>query len=413
MAVRSEFHVLADEDGDPGPHIKAALFCFAVAGSALLIGYFTLGWAGLTDKASPDFAPVPHFIAAVGVLLGGFFLVRGYLDASRHRLFGASEVRGATPELGGALEGIFKVANTRLLKAPIELSLRCDWRGHSAGIHGGSGSDGTTTLWRQSQSVAINLAQSGVAFHFDLPADGLPTGRRPRPKTGVHPAGSGYIVWTLRAFSRRLGVNYLAEFEIPVRPGTVIRAVGAKTKPEPANHAAGALAQGVALVLGGSAPSQDELDDEAEARSRPEPDVPFASSRMPLQQGDGMVDRIALVVAVALSAIALYVIGYEITFTVGARDTPAVLADTGKSWVALNLGPDDPNHRITVSSFHNWAKGQSVTALCKSAVDGRARCHMQTGSDRWLNSVFAVVVAGLALAAWRWKPWRLRRSALT
>jgi len=61
--------------------------------------------------------------------------------------------------------------------------------------------------------------------------------------------------WTLRAFSRRLGVNYLAEFEIPVRPGTVIRAVGAKTKPEPANHAAGALAQGVALVLGGSAPS--------------------------------------------------------------------------------------------------------------------------------------------------------------
>jgi len=118
-------------------------------------------------------------------------------------------------------------------------------------------------------------------------------------------------------------------------------------------------------------------------------------------------------VAVALSAIALYVIGYEITFTVGARDTPAVLADTGKSWVALNLGPDDPNHRITVSSFHNWAKGQSVTALCKSAVDGRARCHMQTGSDRWLNSVFAVVVAGLALAAWRWKPWRLRRSALT
>jgi len=224
------------------------------------------------------------FIAAVGVLLGGFFLVRGYLDASRHRLFGASEVRGATPELGGALEGIFKVANTRLLKAPIELSLRCDWRGHSAGIHGGSGSDGTTTLWRQSQSVAINLAQSGVAFHFDLPADGLPTGRRPRPKTGVHPAGPGYIVWTLRAFSRRLGVNYLAEFEIPVRPGTVIRAVGAKTKPEPANHAAGALAQGVALVLGGSAPSQDELDDEAEARSRPEPDVPFASSRMPLQQ---------------------------------------------------------------------------------------------------------------------------------
>ena len=32
----------------------------------------------------------------------------------------------------------------------------------------------------------------------------------------------------------------------------------------------------------------------------------------------------ALVVAVALSAIALYVIGYEITFTVGARDTVVI-----------------------------------------------------------------------------------------
>jgi hypothetical protein len=413
MAVRSEFHVQADQDGDPGPHIKAALFCFAVAGSALLIGYFTLGWAGLTDKASPDFAPVPHIIAVVGILLGGFFLVRGYFDASRHRLFGASEVRGATPELGGALEGIFKVANTRPLTAPIELSLRCDWRRYVPGTPGIRGGDQSTTLWRQSQSVAIGMAQSGVAFHFDLPADGLPTGRRPRPKTGVHPEGPGDIAWTLRAFSRRPGVNYLAEFEIPVRPGAVIRALGAKTKPEPAKRAAGALAQGVALALGGSVPSQSELDSEAEARTRAEPDVPFASSPMPLQWDDGMLNRIALVAALALSAIALYVMGYEIAFTVGARETPAVLADTGKNWVALNLGPDDPNHKITVSSFQIWAKGQTVTALCKSTVDGRARCHMQTGSDRWFNSVFAVVLAGLALAAWRWKPWRLRRRALS
>jgi hypothetical protein len=328
-------------------------------------------------------------------------------------LFGTSEVRGTTPELGGALDGILKVAKTRLLTVPVELSLRCDWLVHSSGIHGGGGSDGTTTLWLQSQNITLNTAQDGVAFRFDLPADGLPSGRRPRPKTGVHPEGPGTIVWTLKAFSRRLGVNYLAEFEIPVRPGAMIRALSAKTKPEPAKRAAGALAQGVALVFGGNVPTQDELDDEAEAQTRAEPDVPFASAPMPLQRNDDTINRIALVVAVVLSTIAFYVVGYEIAFTIGAHETPVVLADTGKNWVALDLGPDDRNHKITVSSFHNWAKGQAVTALCKNAVDGRARCHMQTGSDRWLNSVFAVVLAGLALAAWKWKPWRLKRGALS
>jgi hypothetical protein len=89
-----------------------------------------------------------------------------------------------------------------------------------------------------------------------------------------------------------------------------------------------------------------------------------------------------------------------------------VLADTGKNWVALNLGPDDPNHKITVSSFQNWAKGQTVTAMCKSTVDGRARCHMQTVSDRWFNQFLPSFWRDWR-SAWRWKPWRLRRRALS
>jgi hypothetical protein len=72
-----------------------------------------------------------------------------------------------------------------------------------------------------------------------------------------------------------------------------------------------------------------------------------------------------------------------------------------KHAVTLDMGPGDPAHRIYVSSFHRWEPGQQVTALCETDPDGRRRCRMSSGLDRWLDGLGTLAVAVFALAGWR------------
>ena len=420
-AEKSGLHVEAEQGDESGALARAGLFCLAVAVAILLAGFYALGRSGMLDMRSPEFAPVPHFFAFAAFCLALFFFVRAWLHGRRYRLFGTSVVEGNVPALGEALVGTLRIAKKDALTAPIRLSLRCEWRHFQSDSASptSSGSAVTERLWEQSQELQSTGVESGLPFQFDLPDDGLPSGRRPKPKTGVHPESPGDIVWTLRASSPRRGTDYVAEFEMDVRPGRLIRALSKGPKAEPTEGAQGdpvspalrtmtALGGAASLFLGGSVPTAGELREEAEADARAEPAEPFAKSG-PLEQGGERFLRVGtLIAALFLSLVAGVSLVREASFGWRCVESPAVVVKAETHAVILDFGPDDRAHTISVSSHHHWTPGENVVALCQTGEDGRRRCRMQSGFDRWLDGLGTLGLALTAFAVWTY----LRRRSL-
>lgn len=401
-------HVEAEQGDESRALRKAALFCFGVAVAFVALGFYGLGTSGMLDPRSPDFAPVPHFFAFVALVLAVFFLVRSYVHGRRYRLFGTSVIEANRPRLGEALVGTLRIARPEALRAPVILRLRCDWRHRTSSPgHPSQGQTTTEHLWERSLELDPAGARAGIAFRFDIPEDGLPSGRRPKPKSGVHPGSPGDIVWSLLASSARRGMDYVAEFEVPVEPGRLSAELARQGGPKAAPRAPGEdtlavrAAQVVGLALGGDVPTAEDREVEAEAETRPEPEKPFASSPRPEQDGRRLFRRVALIAGVALGAIALLALGRQAAFGRRGAEARATVTTVEKHAVTLDLGPDDPAHRIYVSSFHRWERGQQVTALCETDADGRRRCRMASGLDRWLDGLGTLALAVVALSAWR------------
>jgi hypothetical protein len=399
--------VEAEQGDESGALFKAALFCVGVAVAFVAGGFYGLGKSGMLDPRSPDFAPVPHFFAFVALVLGAFFLVRAYMHGRRYRLFGTSVVEANRPRLGEALVGTLRIAKPDALQAPITLRLRCDWRHRSSSPgHPSQGATTTEHLWESSLELDPAGAAAGIPFRFAIPEDGLPSGRRPKPKTGVHPESPGDIVWSLLASSARRGMDYVAEFEVPVEPGQLSAERARQAGPKAAPHAPGddslavRAAQVAGLALGGSVPTAEEREAEADAETRPEPETPFASSPRPEQDGQRVFRRVALIAAVALGVIALLALARQAAFGWGGTELRATVTTVEKHAVTLDLDRGDPAHTVYVSSFHRWERGQQVTALCEADPDGRRRCRMASGLDRWLDGLGTLAVALVALSVW-------------
>lgn len=410
----SGIHVEAEQGDESGALARAALFCLAVSVLFILGGFYWLGRSGMLDTRSPDFVPVPHFFAFAALGLGLFFFVRAYLHGRRYRLFGTSVLEGNEAALGETFAGTLQIARSDALRAPITLHLRCDWRHVQADVgNPSSGSAATERLWEQSRQVPSAGATRGVPFRFVLPEDGLPSGRRPKPRTGVHPESPGDIVWTLRASSPRWGTDYVAEFEILVRPGRLIperaRSVTSEATPGASSddipmplRAAAAIGEASAFLMGGNIPTAEELRVQVEADARPEPLHPFAGSPRPEQSGARLFRIASLIAGVVLGLIAGASLFRQATFGWRGADIQAVVVRAESHLVTLDLGADDPAHKVYVSGFHHWAPGQKVSALCEPAEDGRRRCRMQSGFDRWLDGLGVLAVALLAFALWNY-----------
>lgn len=415
----AEIHVEA-EQGDEAPQLlKAALFC-ALAGAAVLgVGFAWLGSDGMLNPKSPSFFPLWHLFGFAGLALAGFFAVRSWIHGRRYRIFGTSVLDANAPALGEPLIGTLRIARPQALTAPITLALRCDWR-HQASSTSGVTQNRTTTqtLWETSVQVDGSAGSAGIPFQLDLPADGLPSGRRPKPKTGVHPESPGVILWTLRASSRRPGTDYLAEFEVEVKPGRVIAQLASQAGAQAASrhhaveeilspHAANAVSA-VAELLGGHMPSAAELDSEAEATARPEPAQPFASSPWKGQSGVLLLRRAAFIALVLFGALALFLLSRQLLFGGDGAVVPATIAAVERNLVTLDLGAGDHAHPISVSTFHRWQVGERVEVLCVPGEGGKRRCRMVSGFDRWLDGLFAL---GLTLVAGGVRSYLGRRRA--
>lgn len=392
-------HVEAEEPDVEHTRVRAGLFCLGFSAAIVGVGFVWLGHDGMLEPRSPNFFPLPHFFAVASAFLGLFFLTRGYIHGRRFELFGVSSIDGNVPRLGETFEGMLRVTHIAAFEAPIAMRISCAWRHTSVGSTNQSSKNETDTLWETSIDLGRINASGELAFRFDIPADGLPSGRRPKPETGVN-TNPGDIVWTLSATSPRRGMNYLAEFEVRVLP-KAHRPASVGELPRETDPALLLATQVASAVFGGTIPTAAELADEAEAQARPEPAKPFASSPQPKPGAADIARKVSLVIALVLCFFAAASLVNQVTFGSQGSELHASVTGVAHHEVTLDFGAQDPAHTIYVSSFHTWTRGQTVTALCEPGENERPRCRMTTGFDRWLNAIGILGAALLALVFWR------------
>ena len=392
-------HVEAEQPDVEHTRVKAGFFCLGLSAAIVGAGFIWLGHDGMLDPRSTNFFPLPHFFAVASAFMGLFFLARGSIHGRRFQLFGVSSIDGNVPMLGETFKGTLRVTRITAFEAPIALRLSCAWR--PASTH--TANSGTRALpdcdWETSIDLGKLNASGALPFRFDIPADGLPSGRRPTPKTGVN-TNPGTIVWTLAASSPRRGIDYLAEFEIRVL-SKANRSASVAYAPREASPALLMATKVASAVFGGTIPTADELAEEAEAESRPEPARPFASSPQPKPDPADIARKASFVIALLLCLFAAASFVNQVTFGGQGHELPASVTRVARNEVTLDFGAMDPAHTIYVSSFHHWTRGQSVTALCESGENERPRCRMTSGFDRWLNPIGLLAAALLALMCWR------------
>lgn len=419
-------HVEAD-DADDGPvRIRAGLVCLGLAAAILIAGWLWLGREGMLDPKSPDFFPLPHFFATAAILVGTFFLVRGVLFGGRYRKFGTSLLEAEPAELGGHL--VARVSTAREVNAvgPFTVRLRCDRHFYSSSPgQSTQGRDATETLWEATQTLPQGSStRTGLAITFDLPATGLPSGRRAKPATGVHPEPPENIEWIVSVHAPCQGLNYFVEFAVPVAPGAVIRALqrernaGAAAARHAAPHsgegvpvgAAQVALQAAALVFGGRVPDAEELAADAQARAKAEPAVPFAGEVQPVSAGTRLAMRALLVVGALLLAVGVWAVVTQLRYGAAADQvTGTVTAIENAHRIRLTL--DDGGSIATAysTSLHHWQPGQSIALACRHDAKTTPRpCRVDTGLDRWLDGLgtvlFGAVALALGLYLWRQAP---------
>ena len=413
MSDIPRFQVEAGELGDVRSALQIAISSLIGAVIALVTGLAMLGSEGMTNPKSPDFFPLPHLFIVAGAGLAVMYGSLASLRWARRQIFGASSIEGNVPVLGGVLEGRLNIEKPQALGQDIVLTLRCNWSRpiRDIGQTDGRVREATSTLWQKRIVVAKPDASADIAFSFEIPADGLASGQRPKPARGVHPLGAGSIAWVLTATSRGGGIGFSEDFTIPVESPALSRK-GAKSTPhdtaEPTTSAGldpDLPTQLLAAALGGHAPSADEISSDEAAARKSEPSHPFARSAAPVTDGQLRFTKFVYVLTGLCWLGAIYSIGMQVSLMVQGESMPAsIVAVNGKS-VTLDFGPDDPAHPLHVSNLHSWNVGQKVAARCIRDEEGHRKCRMESGLDRWVDPsvmlMIALVLLGLAVR----KPW--------
>jgi hypothetical protein len=217
MASYYDLHVETEIGNEAASPLKLAGISIAISIAILVGGFFWLGSRAMLDINSPEFFPVPHFFALAPLLIALFAGVSGYGHAQRFQMFGKSSIYGNKPQLGEVFAGVLKLTKSDNIAAPMTLQLRCDWRHRIEYQDGENSKMGIETKWQQSQQAPSGGALVGIPFRFLIPANALPSGRHSVVGTGAKKQTSGHIVWVLKASSKRPGLDYVAEFEVPVR----------------------------------------------------------------------------------------------------------------------------------------------------------------------------------------------------
>lgn len=159
-------------------------------------------------------------VAAVVGIVAGALVVHALTVRLRRQKFGQSHlILERTPAfLGGVLSGEVE-SGVREDAAPLSgfhVRLRCVHRWEESARRGGGGSrtiHRRDVLWETEQWTDGRVRADGVSLsipvRFELPAD--------QPATTLPPGGEG-IAWELEVSAEMDGLDYKAEFQVPVLP---------------------------------------------------------------------------------------------------------------------------------------------------------------------------------------------------
>jgi hypothetical protein len=222
MAINYPIHIEVENKDVTRTSFKTAWALLIISALILAAGFYTLGTEGMLNVSSPDFMPVPHAVSAIAALFGLIWLVKAMRSAGHANVFGKSIVDCNKPVLGGVLAGTLKIEKSAGLSAPIALRLHCDWNYKIYYEDGENSKPARAVLWEHAQELPSGGAEIGIPFRFAIPATCLPSGWRTVPRGPKENAAikktAGSVTWHVTATSKCRGIDYLADFEIRMRP---------------------------------------------------------------------------------------------------------------------------------------------------------------------------------------------------
>lgn len=222
MAIDYPVHIEVGNTDKTRRSLTSAWLLFVASALVLAAGFFYLGIDGMLNFSAPDFFPVPHALSAFLAVFGLISLAQVMRNTARTNVFGTSTVDCNKPVLGGALAGVLKIEKADGLTAPIAMRLHCDWNYRISYEDGEGSKPAKKILWEHTQELPSGGAATGIPFRFAIPTTCLASGWRSVPRGPKENAAikktAGPVTWHLTATSKRSGIDYLADFEIRVRP---------------------------------------------------------------------------------------------------------------------------------------------------------------------------------------------------
>jgi hypothetical protein len=351
---------------------QMGMFLWTASVLILGTGIIWLGLPGVFELNSPDFFPVPVFLAAFAAVIGTVHLVQGALQSARFRKYGVSTLEADLAVLGQVYRGRIRTARDLDVSGPYVIQLLCEKR---SSVTRGRTSAVLESLWEASVNApASTRSSTGIPFAFHIPANGLPGGTLPGSDGNLEVSS---IFWRLSVSAPMQGLQYHAAFPVDVDvPGSARNASG-EVRLMPVN-ATGAFA----------------------GHSRPE---------QPLTRIARLIAPVLGILLVAAGGYAtvnqwqLDQDGTAFTGRIVAVETPALS-------VALDGGGLVRIPRVT--KHNTWQTGQRVQVTCRDDGGGIRTCRMDTGFDRWIDAIgtLAVGLTLLLVGGWLWKRWRTREA---
>jgi len=349
------------EPADAGPRaLRGALLCGMLAVAVVIADVWWVGLRAAVDLNSRAFNPLPLFVVVCAAVLGTTALISGVVHTLRHHKFGGSELTVSEPRLGGHLKGL--VRTTRDLAAPagFRARLRCDLHTSMTNSRGGRTS-GTTCLWESVRAVpATTNSSTGIPIEIAIPANGLASGVR-KKRSGTDER----VTWALEIAAPLRGLDYYAEFAVPMNAGP------SRTAGESAS-------------------------------------VPFAGGEAPrstrwkwLLRGLAMFGALVAVAGafgIADELRSTRVVGHVTAYRSGTLDV--AIDGSGQPPVTAHVT------RLPVRTQRE--RGAAVALICGEVKDGTYSCDPDAGLRWWIQTGVAMSV-GLGMLLTAFALWRRRR----
>jgi hypothetical protein len=356
MAMSKTTIVMGGTQAEGPRYVKIGLWMWAAALAIVAAGAIYFGADRVFAINAPEAFPVPTIFAGFIAGFGTLHLVRGLLSMLRFRKYGASRLEAGAAALGKSFKGRVRTERDVEVQGPFSLRLLCERQSKSERQDSDNGSSGggivTVPLWEAVASApASTRSSAGIPFAFAIPENGL--------ESLIRPLDEGHnIRWTLQVSAPLPGLDYRVDFLVTVG------------------------GEGASLATTGG--------------------KPFAGFTAPEQGWMRIARFVAPVAGLLFVAVNLYGALEQLSFSRNGVVRGGKIASVNMPSLEVALDNGNMVRIARVTKNHTWLAGQSVRLTC---TEDERSCRMDSGGDRWIDSLgsLAVGIVLLLLGGWLWR----------